>query len=52
MKFSKGAAGSYRVADAGGLVLVGTAGAAFAAEVDGSDVDVNTCRSPRSWAGS
>lgn len=46
MKFSKGAAARIAVAAAGGLVLVGTAGAAFAAEVDGSDVDVNVQIAP------
>lgn len=41
MKFSKGAAARIAVAAVGGLVLVGTAGAAFAAEVGDQDVDVN-----------
>ncbi|WP_285136840.1 hypothetical protein [Microbacterium sp. lyk4-40-TSB-66] len=46
MKFSKGAAARIAVAAAGGLVLVGTAGAAFAAEVDDSDVNVNVQIAP------
>lgn len=46
MKFSKGAAARIAVAAAGGLVLVGTAGAAFAAEVDDKGVDVNVQIAP------
>lgn len=46
MKFSKGAAARIAVAAAGGLVLVGTAGAAFAAEVGDTDVDVNVNIAP------
>ncbi|MDQ1082096.1 MULTISPECIES: hypothetical protein [Microbacterium] len=42
MKFSKGFAARIAVATVGGLVLIGTAGAASAAEqVGGEDVDVN-----------
>ncbi|CAN3700633.1 hypothetical protein MMX123_00621 [Microbacterium sp. MM2322] len=46
MKFSKGAAARIAVAAAGGLMLVGTAGAAFAAEVGDQDVDVNVQIAP------
>ncbi|MCJ1708882.1 hypothetical protein [Microbacterium sp. VKM Ac-2923] len=46
MKFSKGAAARIAVAAVGGLVLVGTAGAAFAAEVDDKGVDVNVNIAP------
>ncbi|MDQ1123570.1 hypothetical protein [Microbacterium trichothecenolyticum] len=41
MKFSKGAAARIAVATVGALVLVGTAGAAFAAEVGDQDVNVS-----------
>ncbi|MBM3717073.1 MAG: hypothetical protein FJW64_15345 [Actinobacteria bacterium] len=41
MKFSQGVAARIALAAAGGLVLVGTAGAAVAAEVGDQDVDVN-----------
>ncbi|MEX0153105.1 hypothetical protein [Microbacterium sp. LMI1-1-1.1] len=41
MKFSQGVAARIAVAAAGGLVLAGTAGAAFAAEVGSDDVTVS-----------
>ncbi|MCJ1709472.1 hypothetical protein [Microbacterium sp. VKM Ac-2923] len=46
MKFSKGAAARLAVAAVGSLVLVGTASAAFAAEVGDKDVDVNVNITP------
>jgi hypothetical protein len=52
MKFSKGAVARIAVAAAGGLVLVGTAGAAFAAEVGDENVDVNVQIAPVDGPGS
>lgn len=52
MKFSKGAATRVAVAAAGGLLLVGTASAAFAAEVDDQGVDVNVSIAPVDGPGS
>ncbi len=52
MKFSKGAGVRIAVAAAGGLLLVGTASAAFAAEVGDHDVDVNVEIAPVTSPGS
>lgn len=52
MKFSQSAVARIAVAAAGSLVLVGTAGAAFAAEVDDKGVDVNVQIAPLEGPGS